>query len=334
MLKDELIYKIKEYISENRELRSLGIDDNYSISFLAQGEYNINYVLEYDDKKYVFRVNTGSQLELKHQILYEFNVLRRLHVSQVTPEVYYADDRRKFLNYGILIMEFLKGKPLNYKTDLEKAADIFSKIHSLDLNEKDEKDFIVENNIFSSRVLESKKWLKDFMVSPLVKKEQKHFFYKFLQQAESNIYREKYFVEDKWHVINNTEVNSNNFIIGEKNNYLIDWEKPVISDPCQDLTQFLAKTTTLWKSSYVFHEEEINRFFAIYENKLKKGKKDIRERVHMYAPYLYLRALSWCAYAWLQYRNPEKDIKNEDTLKKIEEYLNLDFLESLKVNLW
>ena len=334
MLKDKLIYKIEDYINKNKELRKIGIDGNYSINFLAQGEYNINYILKYGNKKYVFRVNTGSQLELKHQILYEFNALKRLKVSGVTPEVYYVDDSRKLLNYGILIMEFLEGVPLNYKRDLEKAADIFGRIHSIDLTEDDEKIFIVEDKIFSSRVLESKKWLKDFMSSPLDIREQKNFFYKFLQKAEDNSYREKYFMDDKWHVINNTEVNSNNFIIGGKEYYLIDWEKPVISDPCQDLTQFLAKTTTLWKSSYLFSKEEINEFLTIYEGKLKNGKRDIKERVHLYKPYLYLRALSWCAYAWIQYKNPEKNIKNEDTLKKIEEYLSLDFLKNLEVNLW
>lgn len=29
----------------------------------------------------------------------------------------------------------------------------------------------------------------------------------------------------------------------------------------------------------------------------------------MYTPYLYLRALSWCAHAYLEYQNPDRDIK-------------------------
>ncbi len=53
----------------------------------------------------------------------------------------------------------------------------------------------------------------------------------------------------------------------------------------------------------------------------------------MYTPYLYLRALSWCAYAYLEYENPDKDIKNMDTYEKIKEYLELDFMSNL-LNRW
>ena len=44
----------------------------------------------------------------------------------------------------------------------------------------------------------------------------------------------------------NTELNNGNLLINgnTKTNYLIDWEKPVYSEPAQDLGHFLAPTTT------------------------------------------------------------------------------------------
>ena len=57
--------------------------------------------------------------------------------------------------------------------------------------------------------------------------------------------------------------------------------------------------------------------------------KGIRDRVNLYTPYLYLRALSWCAYAYVEYFNPNKEIKNMDTFDKIKAYLDIDFMESL-----
>lgn len=332
MLRYILVDKIQNYLTEQNILDELGLNNDFKVNFLAQGEYNINYTIEDGNKKFVFRVNTGSQLELENQILYEFNALKRLEISSVTPKVYYVDDSKSVLNYGILIMEFLEGKPLNYQKDLLKAAHIFSKIHSITLKTEDKNSFIVENNIFSDRIKEGRRLLKDFMISPLVKKEQKVFFNRFLQWAENNKYKEKYFQDNRWHVINNTEVNSHNFIIGDNRSYLIDWEKPVISDPCQDLTQFLAKTTTLWKTDYILKDEEREDFFKVYEKNVTGSRGDIRERVNMYEPYLYLRALSWCAYAWLEYKNPNKDIKNMDTLFKIEKYLDLDFMNKLLGN--
>ncbi len=329
MLRKILEDSIYKYFNEKNLTKELNLKDNYIVSFLAQGEYNINYLIEDNYNKYVFRVNTGSQLQLENQIIYEFNAIRRLETSGVTPKVYYVDDSKKIIPYGILIMEFLKGKPLEYNKDLLKAADIFSRIHSIPLNNMDEKNFIVEDRIFTDRIKEGKRLLKDFIVSPMVRKEHKDFFLKFLQWAEDNKYKEKYFIENRWHVINNTEVNSHNFIIDDEKSYLIDWEKPVISDPCQDLTQFLAETTTLWKSDYMLNREEKDCFLNLYNKNVQNGKGSISERVEMYTPYLYLRALSWCAYAWLEYQKPNRAIKNSDTLKKIEQYIDIHFMKKL-----
>lgn len=332
MLRDRLKNEIYCYLKERELVKELKLSDKYKINFLAQGEYNINYTIDDIDKKYVFRVNTGSQIDVESQIRYEYNCIKRLEESGVTPKAYFVDDSKSYFQYGILIMEFLEGNPLQYSRDLDKAAYIFSKIHSIELKDRDFNSLIMEKEIFTDRINEGKRLLRDFMISPLVSSDLKNFFYKFLQWAEDNKYKEKYFIENRWQVINNTEVNSHNFIIGKERSYLIDWEKPVISDPCQDITQFLADTTTLWKTDYVLSSDEKEDFFKSYEASVKSNYRDIRERVNMYMPYLYLRALAWCAYAWLEYKNPDKEIKNMDTLNKIESYLQVDFMRKLLRN--
>lgn len=328
MLRDTLKAKIHEYILKKGLYLDLKLAKKFEVDFLAQGEYNINFTVKDRNIKYVFRVNTGSQLELINQISYEYSAIKALEISSVTPRVYFVDDTKKFFDYGILIMEFLDGRPLSYDSDLPKAARIFAKIHSID-TASIKNNFIIEEKICSDRIVEGKRLLKNYLKSPIVDKKLKSFFSNFLEWAEENKDREKYFIQNKWHVINNTEVNSHNFIIGNNRSYLIDWEKPVISDPCQDITQFLAPTTTLWKANYTLSKEEIHDFFKHYVNNLAHEDKNIKERVHLYNPYLYLRALSWCAYAWLEYQNPNKDIRNMDTFKKIEEYLDIDFMQKL-----
>jgi predicted Ser/Thr protein kinase len=328
MLKDVLKDRICEYLRK-MDISNIKLNNDFEVEFLAQGEYNINFVIDDKENKYVFRINTGSQLEIDNQIKYEFEALKVLEISGVTPKVYYVDDSKEFFDYGILIMEFLEGRPLEYDKDLDKAAKIFAKIHSLDLERIDTSNFIMEENLFTDRIKEAKRLLKDFLVSPMINSELKKFFNRFLEWAEENKYREKYFIEDKWHVINNTEVNSHNFIIGRNHSYLIDWEKPVISDPSQDLTQFLADTTTLWKANYILSNEEKDFFYKNYTEGLNGKDKNIRERVHLYSPYLYLRALSWCAYAYLEYKKPGKAIKNMDTYNKIKQYLDIDFMNKL-----
>lgn len=323
------IERIKRYLIESGAGREVSLGDKPNISFLAQGEYNKNYVVENEKNKYVFRINNGSQIGVSNQIEYEYRALKRLEESGYTPKAYYVDGSRRYLDRGVLIMEFLEGKPLNYNKDLKKAGDIFSGIHSLEVKREDFDYLITENYLFSDRLREGRGLLTKFWSSPHIDIEVKRYFERYIEWCERNAYRERYYLDSPWRAINNTEVNSHNFIIGEKS-YLIDWEKPVISDPCQDITQFLAPTTTLWKGDSILTREQIDSFYREYEKRLPN--MNIRDRVEMYNPYLYLRALSWCAYAYVEYQDPDKDIKNKDTYEKIKEYLDIDFMKKLLKN--
>ena len=333
MLKDKLLEQIKEYIDDHQSLKHLNLNRNTEVRFLAQGEYNINFVLDSSPKKYVFRVNTGSQMENENQIKYEYDSIKFLEPSGVTPKVFFVDDSLSFFQYGILIMEFLEGEPLQYEKDLSKAATIFSRIHSLDVKQN-HTHFKVEDHIFSDRIKEGERLLANVWESPHVSREIKSFFDQFLGWAKANRSKEQYFIDEPWLVVNNTEVNSHNFIIGKEKSYLIDWEKPVISDPAQDLTQFMAPTTTSWKTDYLLSEEEKELFFQTYIEGLKGKDQNIRERVHLYTPYLYLRALTWCAHAFVEYHDPNKQIKNMDTFEKIKTFLQIDFMKKLCSPFW
>ena len=323
---ENLDFKIRNYLLCNNLYKKLNLQENFNISFLAQGEYNINYKIEDSKNKYVFRINTASQLNLDNQIEYEFNALKILKESTVTPKPLYVDGTKEFFNFGILIMEFLNGVPLNYSTDLHKATDIFSKIHTLDIPKNS--GLIVETNIMSDRISESSWLLKDFFNSSISNLDLKRFFHNYLNWCEKNKFLEKYFINNDLLVINNTEVNSHNFIIGE-NSYLIDWEKPVISHPCQDLTQFLADTTTLWRSNYLINSKDKDDFLKLYCSKTNFNFEDIKESINLYNPYLYLRALSWCAMALVKYQTEEKLIRNDEIFNKIQQYLNKDFINNL-----
>ena len=333
MLKDKLLKQIKEYMHDHQSLKHLNLNRNTEVRFLAQGEYNINFVLDSSTQKYVFRVNTGSQMENENQIKYEFDSIKFLEPSGVTPKVFFVDDSLSFFQYGILIMEFLEGEPLQYEKDLSKAATIFSRIHSLDVKQN-HTHFKVEDHIFSDRIKEGERLLANVWESPHVSREIKSFCDQFLGWAKANRSKEQYFIDESWHVVNNTEVNSHNFIIGKEQSYLIDWEKPVISDPAQDLTQFMAPTTTAWKTDYLLSEEEKELFFQTYIEGLKGEDQNIRERVQLYTPYLYLRALTWCAYAFVEYHDPNKQIKNMDTFEKIKTFLQIDFMKKLCSPFW
>ncbi len=323
---DRYLKKIKSYLMESDQAKPFKFTDSVQVDFLAQGEYNKNFIVEEDGKKYVFRINMGSQLNLDNQIEYEYGAIKKLEVSGVTPSGYFYDDSRTHFDEGVLMMNFLVGRPLDYKTDLKKAADIFSKIHRLDV-EPFEGILIEESDLCRARVEEGATWLKSFWESDSPAPETKMWInslYAYCDQHADKM--DRYFKNAPWRTVNNTEVNSHNFIIGPEKSYLIDWEKPVISDPVQDITQFLAPTTTLWKADYLLTDDEIKGFYKTYETGVGAS---IEERVEAYKPFLYLRALSWCAGAYISYTDGSRAIMNESTFKVIKRYLQPDFMEAL-----
>ena len=62
------------------------VTENYTM--LAQGEYNRNYTFIHPitGKKLVLRINFGSQMHLKDQIIYEYKALKLLENSGRTPK--------------------------------------------------------------------------------------------------------------------------------------------------------------------------------------------------------------------------------------------------------
>lgn len=117
-----------------------------------------------------------------------------------------------------------------------------------------------------------------------------------------------------------------------KGNYLVDWEKPLYGDPVQDLGHFLAPTTTFWKTDVILTEEEMEAFADQYIEAVR-GRFDvegIRERLRIFIPITCLRGITWCAMAWVQYQEPGRLIRNEDTFKKMEDYLSWDFLKMIE----
>lgn len=128
---------------------------------IGQGEYNSNFLIERPwhtvrqerdnepnsvplalppapwlgelEAPFVLRINRASQINLgREQIRYEFNALRFLEPSGVTPCVYSCTEQGKYIPFGMLTMEYLPGRPLQYERDLALAARLLARVHTLD----------------------------------------------------------------------------------------------------------------------------------------------------------------------------------------------------------
>jgi len=243
---------------ENYIRRRGWLPDIRFIRFLAAGEYNENYLVKSGSDVYVFRINHGSQLGLNEQIRYEYRVLGHLSGSGVTPRPFYCSTDDDAPGDGVLLMEYLPGRPLEYRTDLDKAAGVFASVHAQPTGD----DLIIQYAPVKDIAAESFGLIHRYEDHPMrdVKSRLLAYHDEILDLADSS----KNLYTDEPMCIVNTEVNSQNFIISGDGAYLVDWEKAVVSCRYQDLGHFLVPTTTLWKSNYSFDNETRREFLDVY----------------------------------------------------------------------
>ncbi len=332
----ERIKGLSEYVKWEPYRKALGlpgqVEEQYKL--LGQGEYNINYSFFHPitGKKLLLRVNGGSQMHLEDQIGYEYRALKVLEGSGRTPKAYYVDGSRQKLNHGVMVMEFLPGKELDYHTELAQAARCLADIHSVPVKKG---LLICPKNPLQAILEECESMVQTYMESPLGDEEKKQYIRRMLDAG----WRKAKQIPDRsvYQCCVNTELNSTNFLAnGQKEKtYLIDWEKPLYADPAQDLGHFLAPTTTFWKTDVILEREQMDEFFDEYIRAVdgRFSVEGLRERVDIFMRITCLRGVTWCAMAWVQYRQPDKLIVNASTAKKLDEYLDMGFLEKLYVTL-
>jgi aminoglycoside phosphotransferase (APT) family kinase protein len=291
----------------------------FSVSFLAAGEYNVNYLVESCDRRYVLRINHGSQLGLgDDQIAYEFKVLTALADSGVTPRPLACHPHPEPLGGGVLLMEFVPGKPLDYTRDLEKAAHVFAKVHTTLIRDS----LIVQADPVTAIAAESHGLIHRFSDHPLKKeKDQILSYYDTVLSLASDT--RALFAQEPLCLVN-TEVNSGNFLISDDNACLVDWEKAVISCRYQDLGHFMVPTTTLWKTDTILTGEDRKRFLSAYHRQACPDMDfdAMVQKTRVMEKTILLRALSWCFMAWYEYTRTSRPIQNQDTFAKITQYLS------------
>lgn len=285
------------------------------VELLGNGEYNLNYKF---NQNFVCRINLGSQLNLgSEQLSYEYQALKLLEPSGVTPRVHYLKKDSKYIQKDFLVMDYLPGMALDYETDMDIAAYLLSTIHNFKVSNS---NLICVEKPFKAMFEECSQMYSVYKNSEIYNPSVGQYidsFFDFVKSlgVESEISNP---------CVINTELNNRNFIINGANSYVIDWEKPIIGEAEQDIAHFLVPTTTNWKTNKILSEDEINNFISAYE----KYRPIDRQKLKKYFAFNCLRGVTWCSMAKVEYEN-ERALSNKDTYEKINLFLSEPYLEML-----
>ncbi|MDY6845737.1 MAG: aminoglycoside phosphotransferase family protein [Chloroflexota bacterium] len=328
--------KAREYLRQAQptSIPDWSPDADFTVDPLGQGEYNMNFLVQQGQTKWVLRVNTGSQISisLPEQIAYEYNTLKLLSPSGVAPIPYFLDDSLKLLPYGVLGMSYLPGEKLDYNHDLEKAARLMARYHQIDVPEE-ENHLIQEKQPLTLTYQRCLRMMDVYLESDLADPNLRDYLNEVRQWAGEARHREIYYQQDLWNCVINTEVNNTNWILNRKVGtlHLVDWEKPLWGDPSQDLSHFRVPTTTLWKTDYRMSAEDKKMMMDAYKDSIRDPhlRNTIEERTWLRDPFNCLRGVSWCVMAWVQYQRGDHLLKNMDTYRKLSMYVDIDFVRGL-----
>lgn len=228
------------------------------------------------------------------------------------------------------LWSFWKGDALDYGRICGKRQNVLQDIHSVPVKETD--GLISSSNPLQAILDECNQMVQTYYESDLGEEKKKVQIRRLLELGQEKINEIRDY--SGYRCCINTELNSGNFLMNGagKDNYLVDWEKPLYGDPVQDLGHFLAPTTTFWKTDVILTEEEMADFTRKYIQAVN-GRFDvsgIEEHLNIFIPITCLRGITWCAMAWVEYQEPGRLIRNEETFKKMEDYLKRDFLDMIE----
>lgn len=329
---EALLPLVRAYLSRRPQL----IEPPLDVSMLAQGEYNLNYLATSlsSGARLVLRLSTGTQ-EIAtgaEQILYEAGALRLLAPLRLAPALVHVDATRAEIPYGLLVEEYLPGPPLDYTRDLQAAARALATLHTF--RPPDDSPLTRLERPLSTGLALGSGMLARYRADPDAGPAVLRLFDAVETALRRLVPQEDALFPPHLRGIVHTDVQAHNFVISPDGTArLVDWEKPLLDDPTYDLAHFLAPTTTRWKCDLDLAPHQEALFLDTYTREVEARSPgfahNLAHRLHIRRPFVHWRATTWSAMAWVEYRQPDRAIKNADTAARIDEYLQPQFLESL-----
>ena len=324
-----MIHHHMNFLNSDEFLLPLGIPTGTQLQFdlLGQGEYNLNYTFAHPvtGQKLVLRINTGSQMHLDDQIGYEYAALQALAPCGRTPRPFCCWPER-----SVLVMEWLPGRALDYTTDLDIAAQILADIHCAPVPENCP---LLRPRYPALAIYEEcLEMVRHYFEWPEADSEVCGLLHQLVDEIGNLPLNGP---SDAPVCMVNTELNSGNFLIDTAgHSHLVDWEKPLLSEPAQDLGHFLAPTTTFWKTDVILTPEQVKDFAADYVAAVGRRMdcSSLSKRLPLYFTVTCLRGVTWCAMAYREYCQPGRQLRNEDTFRKLKAYLDPAFLQNILEN--
>jgi 2-phospho-L-lactate guanylyltransferase len=288
-----LTKQIKIYFLDNKKqknsfLRTLPTLKN--VKELGKGLANINYLLSFNDgSEFIMRFNfwedkdwyTGNIISIRN----EYQVLKFLEKSTITPKVFFVDVSKKIFPFKFLIEEYISHDDMKVDFDFPGVVKSLKKLHKTKITDEAKKVFREDANsknkikLYSERLksIQSKKHNEVERIFF----EKKEIYVKYIDTIKNVLsgdsiihhdpFPENFLHKDFWH--------------------LIDWQTAVIGNHIHDVAYLLMDFIYQFTLGRKLQEKEKNLILQSYYGKkvnLPKKRKMIDSLLPVYYIDLFL----------------------------------------------
>ncbi len=303
--------QIKKYFKFVINSNELGLNEIkiIDVKFLARGASNLNYIVNVDNKKFVFRMNILQQSSFKNQLKREFDILKYLENENISPKAFILDESNSFFKHDLIIIEYIEGSKIKPNFDsLSRTAKTLRKLHKMPIKQ--------ELNLKKGGYQNDLKEIEEVIVQYQNKNnfnleflEKIKRFYEKIKQQVNNLNIESFCI------IHRDLVGSNG-IDDENVVKLIDWEVQKIDECFMDFGVFLSPANTLWDFGRILSEKEEMHFLKSYFERNPNSEELKKTKLRKILASIFLAI--WIENKLLDIQNDEmpKEMYDEDVINR------------------
>jgi len=279
------------------------------LELLAHGEANVIFRLNQTDLVRV-AVNTPNQRfagDVRRVTQFERVILDYLRQTDIGHQLQTAKlDATEDFPYTFLITNFLEGGSLDYsRTHLQKCAETLARLHRLPTIAGYEVDRLLPTVPVVEQPLtlfyhEAKSYAQPYLDSPNAEPEIVKMLHAVLDKARSRLSAEQLLEAYPHRCLVHSDHTYENWVINDRQAYLIDWEWAEIGSPAGDLGHFLSPVTVRRRQNYRLPAEDRAFFLQCYYDALGEPLASRIERhFAAFGVYPAVRSLCWTAGYWI-----------------------------------
>lgn len=318
-------------------------DDTSELNLLAHGEANVIFRLNQSALVRV-AVNTPNQRfggEFYRVTQFERSILNYLKGTEIGHQLQVAKlEPDAAFPYTYLVTNYLEGSPLDYsRAHLQKCAETLAHLHRLPAISGYEVDRLLPTVPVIEQPLtlfyqEARDYAQPYLESPQAEPEIVAMLQAVLAKAETRLETERLLTEYPHVCLVHSDHTYENWVINDRQAYLIDWEWAEIGSPAGDLGHFLSPVTIRRRQNYRLPSADRTFFLQCYYDALDDSDlaKRIERHFAAFGVYPAVRSLCWTAGYWITANRWYADA--EDSPSAVERMARLQQSQEQFPELW